>query len=464
MIHDTRIQPLNDQVIRSDGNYVLYWMQASQRTRWNHALEFAIREANRLGLPLVTGFGLTDAYPEANRRHYTFMEEGLLDIADALARRSIPFLIRAASPEQAAIDWSGQAALLVTDRGYQKHEVAWRETAAQSVSCAMIQVETNVVVPVETVSAKEEYAAATIRRKIERLLPEYGLSLDETALQTQALPAHLEPWRATPESIRSLFKNLRVDESVPAVSLFYSGGEREASRLLEEFIEQRLDGYAELRNDPARHQTSNLSPYLHFGQISPLEIYLALTTLHSEDKRSFLDELIVRRELSMNFVRYNPHYDTYDAIGSFARLTLDQHALDPRPVLYSLEELEQAKTHDPYWNAAQLEMTLTGKMSGYLRMYWGKKVLEWSPSPAQAYHRLVLLNNKYSLDGRDPNGYAGIAWCFGKHDRAWSERPIFGKVRYMNDKGLERKFRIGDYVRQIEAIQSRLREPDRSRP
>lgn len=456
MIQDERIQLLNNRIPRPEGDYVLYWMQASQRTRCNHALEYAIRQANGFGKPLLVYLGVTAAYPDSNRRHHQFMLEGIGELRANLTKRGIPFLLRFTDPARGAIDLGQRAVAVITDAGYQRHETAWRRYAADGIPVPLTQVETNAVIPVTTVSPKEEYAAATIRRRIERLLPAYAQELSETRLETNRLPAGLtEEIRFQDDQwLWDGFAALNLDETVPPVSQFFRGGEDRAEERLGEFLGNGLAGYADGRNDPATGRSSDLSAYLHFGQISPLAIYLALPGLGSADERSFIDELIVRRELSLNFVHYNPHYDTFDAITSFARTTLEEHRGDQRPFLYTLAELESAVTHDPYWNAAQREMMITGKMSGYMRMYWGKKVLEWSPSPEAAYDRLVILNNKYSLDGRDPNGYAGIAWCFGKHDRAWAERPVFGKVRYMNDKGLERKFRIGDYVQRINALAS----------
>ncbi|MGH4050770.1 MAG: hypothetical protein ACREVX_05370 [Clostridium sp.] len=215
------------------------------------------------------------------------------------------------------------------------------------------------------------------------------------------------------------------------------GGTSKAKLLLEDFISNKLSDYCELKNEPSEGYSSNLSPYLYFGQISPLYIYRRLIDVYVEDKKAFLEKLIIRRELSMNFVYYNNEYDTYNSLPNWAKNTLEKHSLDEREFIYSREQLEQAKTHDPYWNAAQKEMSFTGKMHGYMRMYWGKKILEWSKTPEEAFSTAIYLNNKYLLDGRDANGFAGVAWCFGKHDRAWGERSIFGSVRFMNDKGLK---------------------------
>jgi deoxyribodipyrimidine photo-lyase len=201
---------------------------------------------------------------------------------------------------------------------------------------------------------------------------------------------------------------------------------------------------------------SGLSPYLHFGQIGPLEVALTVREapgIPEKAKEAFLEEMIVRRELSANFVFYNPRYDTYEgALPAWSRATLEKHRHDPRPYLYGLQELENAATHDLYWNAAQEEMVKTGRMHNYMRMYWGKKIIEWSASPEEAWDTALYLNNRYELDGRDPNAFAGIAWCFGKHDRPWAEHPVFGQVRFMNQKGLDRKFRMKAYLSRVASL------------
>ena len=242
-----------------------------------------------------------------------------------------------------------------------------------------------------------------------------------------------------------------LDSSVKP-SPFFTGGYKRALKQMRTFLKKKLDRYDFLRNNPAEAYQSGLSPYLHFGQISPLQIALEAMKIDSPGRKAFLEELIVRRELSHNFVYYNRRYDQYDALPPWVLRTLNYHAKDRRESLYTRQQLEQAQTHDPYWNAAQTEMTLTGKMHGYMRMYWGKKIVEWTRRPEEAFQIALTLNNKYELDGRDPNGYAGVAWCFGKHDRPWGERPVFGKVRYMNAAGLKRKFNPDLYVQKIESL------------
>ncbi len=452
MIHAERIQKLNDREVRS-GQYVLYWMQASQRVECNHALEFAIREANQQNLPVVVLFVLTDRFPEANLRHYTFMLQGLQEVQTKLGRRRILFVLRKGNPPEEAVRMSQKASLLVVDRGVLRIQKKWRQAVAERAPGSVVQVESDVVVPVQTVSSKEEYAAATIRPKIKRLLSGFLVPLAETPVKRA--PGKLSfPGLDLQGSLSKVLSSFAIDRSVPPVNAF-RGGTSEARKRLDRFLGQRLEKYPDLRDDPSLDYSSHMSPYLHFGQISPLEIALrvkAASKISRGAKEAYLEELIVRRELSMNFVQMNVHYDSYAAIPDWARRTLQDHRRDKREFLYSGEEWEQARTHDPYWNAAQMEMVLAGKMQNYMRMYWGKKILEWTKSPEEAFSIALYLNNKYELDGRDPNGFTGVAWCFGKHDRPWPERKIFGKVRYMNAAGLRRKFRIDDYIRKVEDL------------
>ncbi|MCR4440060.1 MAG: deoxyribodipyrimidine photo-lyase [bacterium] len=449
MIHPERIRALNGKPVRK-GKYVLYWMQASQRAEYNHALEYAIQRANELGLPIVTFFGLTGSFPEANARHYAFMLQGLAEVESALRERGISFLVRHGPPEKEVVRVANEAALVVVDCGYLRLQRQWRQLAAARLPCLLGQVETDVVVPIEVASDKEEYSAATLRRKLAQHL-EYFLK-PLAAREPRVPSSGIDLEGLSLADIGALWTLLAVDRSVPPSPLF-RGGTGEAKRRLRAFIAQKLDRFAELRNDPSVDYLSHMSPYLHFGQISPLYIALQVQATGSPGVPAYLEELIVRRELSMNFVYFNPHYDSFAGLPAWAQKTLQKHLADARPYSYSLAELEQAQTHDPCWNAAQQEMVLTGKMHGYMRMYWGKKILEWSPTPAEAFSRCLHLNNKYEIDGRDPNGFAGVAWCFGKHDRPWGERPVFGNVRSMTEAGLRRKFDVERYVRAVQRHQ-----------
>ncbi|MGD8757917.1 MAG: deoxyribodipyrimidine photo-lyase [Deltaproteobacteria bacterium] len=451
MIQPERIQALNDRPTQK-GKYVLYRMQASQRARWNHALALAIQQANERHEPLLVLFGITDRFPEANARHYTFMFEGLRDVRNALMKQGIQCVIKLQSPELAAVELAKEASLVVTDRGYLRIQKQWRRQVSEKVSCLVLQVESDVVVPVEVTSEKEAYSAGILRPKIEKHLSRFLVPLTEIPVKKDSLGLKLESVNL--DDVKAITARLNIDGSVPPVDSFH-GGTSQAERHLEGFIATKLKDYADRRSDPSLNLGSDMSPYLHFGQISPLYIALKVRQTRGQSKKAkeaYLEELVVRRELSMNFAHYNNAYDTFEALPQWAKDTLKTHQKDRREYVYDLEQWETAQTHDPYWNAAQQEMVAAGKMHNYMRMYWGKKILEWSKTPAEGYRVALYLNNKYELDGRDPNGFAGVAWCFGKHDRAWKERPVFGKVRYMNAAGLRRKFDIETYVRRVDSL------------
>jgi deoxyribodipyrimidine photo-lyase len=447
MIQKERIKTLNQKTVQK-GEYVLYWMQASQRAEYNHALEFAIVRANELRQPVIVFFGISDQFPEANERHIHFMLEGLKEVKDSLAKRGMQMVIRHQSPAVGALQLAKKASLAVVDRGYLKIQRAWREEAAKKMECPLFQVESDILVPVEETSPKEEYAAATIRSKIKRKLDAFLIPLKEHKPIIDSLSLDFDSFNI--DDLEKAISKLSIDKSFTRVGSFH-GGTKEAKSHLEVFLEGKLDRFPELRNDPNLDYLSHMSPYLHFGHISPLYIALRASKTGSSGVEAFLEELIIRRELSINFTFYNMKYASFEAIPDWAKKTLKAHQKDKRPYLYHLKELEGARTHDPYWNAAQKQMVMEGKMHGYMRMYWGKKILEWTKTPEEAFRNALYLNNKYELDGRDPNGFTGVAWCFGKHDRPWGERPIFGKVRYMNDKGLKRKFDIDGYVKKMDA-------------
>ncbi|MBD3316234.1 MAG: deoxyribodipyrimidine photolyase [Chitinivibrionales bacterium] len=428
------------------GNYILYWMQQSQREAWNDALEYAVAEANSRKKPILVAFALTESFPEANARHYVFMLEGLVGVEEALAKRGVGMVVRLGDPRVEIPKLARDAALLICDKGYLRVQRQWRTAVAANVNCPMVEVEGDVVIPVDSASAKEEFSAATLRRKIQPLVSDYLKPLYRIKPKSDSLGIKLDSFDIGRP--RVLVSKLKIDQSVPPVN-WLRGGTAQARRKLKYFIARRLDRFDELRNDPSHNYQSQLSPYLHFGQISPREVALAVAGTESPGKNAFLEELIVRRELAINFVYHNEHYDRYEGIPEWARQTLAAHARDKRAAHYSARELEEARTHDPYWNAAQTEMVVRGKMHGYMRMYWGKKILEWSKTPQEAFSTALFLDNKYFLDGRDPNGYTGVAWCFGKHDHPWTERKVFGKVRYMNDKGLRRKFDMDGYLAKV---------------
>ena len=450
MIQPERIQVLNREPVRSR-KYVLYWMQAAQRAKYNHALEYAIERANELAKPVVACFGITDDYPEANLRHYYFMLQGLAGVQKALEDKGIQLVVRHQSPDLTAIELSRQAAMVVVDSGQLRIQRRWRNNAARKIDCALHEVETNLIVPVEEASIKEEFSAGTFRPRITKKLDYFLRPLKHKKPKLDSLGLRLGSFSVS--DLDDAVSSLRVDRSVGRVPDFV-GGTDEAERRLREFLRNKLDSYDELRNDPNLDCLSNMSPYLHFGQVSPLYVALEVMKTKSPSRDAYLEELIVRRELSHNFVFYNGKYDSFAGLPPWAKRTLNFHRRTKRQYVYSLKQFEDAGTHDPYWNAAQKQMVITGKMHGYMRMYWGKKILEWSRSPQTAFKIALYLNNKYELDGRDANAFAGVAWCLGKHDRAWGERPVFGKIRYMNDAGLKRKFDADAYVEKIRRLES----------
>jgi deoxyribodipyrimidine photo-lyase len=427
-------------------------MQQSQRARCNHALEFAVARADALGLPLLVGFGLTD-YPEANLRSYQFLLDGLRETAAALSDRGIGFILRRGAPDQVALELAADAAAVVCDRGYLRHQRRWRRQVGDQAACEVIEVEADGVVPVEIASDKAEHAARTLRPRIHRLLDRFLVPLRERAPR-QGFSLH-RPRGLRVDDPAALLRTLDLDASVPPVPL--PGGTHAAVARLRGFLRHGLPGYATGRALADDWSGSRLSPYLHFGQISPLEVALAVRAsgARAADRAAFLEQLIVRRELAQNFCWHTEDYDRFEAVPGWAQATLHTHEGDDRAHRYDVDELEQARTHDGAWNTAMREMRDTGFLSNRLRMYWGKKLLEWIPDPAAAHRLALRLNNRYFLDGRDPSSYANVAWIFGLHDRPFAERPVFGKVRSMTAAGLERKIDLPAYQA---AAERRIRE------
>jgi deoxyribodipyrimidine photo-lyase len=448
-IQSERIQPLNGADAAS-GEYVLYWMQASVRAHHNHALEYAVQRANGLGQRLLVAFGLTDDYPEANLRHFAFLLDGLQDVREDFKERGLKFVVRRGAPVEVALDLASEASLVVCDRGYLRHQREWRERVADEAGREVVQVESEVVVPVEVASDKKEYAARTLRPKIERHRDGFLAGLDPTTPDKQSL--NMSVAGEDLDNLEKLLDSLDIDRNVGSLGNLFRGGHAAARRALDSFLESNISTYADNRNQPQTDDVSHMSKYLHYGHISPVEVSLAILDSGGpqEDKDSFIEELTVRRELAINFVFYEPDYDNFSCLPGWAQDTLRQHARDSREYVYTTEQLENGETHDEYWNAAMMEMVHTGYMHNYMRMYWGKKILEWTEDPEDAYGRTLYLNNKYFIDGRDANSYANVSWVFGQHDQGWKERPVFGKVRYMAANGLERKTKPKQYVWKIE--------------
>jgi deoxyribodipyrimidine photo-lyase len=441
-----RIFPLNHS--ESPAGPVVYWMQRDQRIQDNHALLYAREEALARRQPLIVIFCLVNKFLGATARQFGFMIRGLEMVEKRLKEFNIPFILMQGNPLNIVpgfLEKSG-AGLLVTDFNPLRITSSWRVKLAQMVNIPFVEVDAHNIIPCRYISDKPEYAAFTLRKKTEKLLPEF---LDDfPSLEKHPFPTATEygttDWEAT-------LHDLKADRSVGEVD-WLTPGEPAALAAMDGFLATRLDGYAADRNFPDKKGQSDLSPYLHFGQLSAQRLALEVQRSHAsaESKQAFLEELIVRRELSDNFCLYNPDYDRFSGFQPWAKTTLNRHLDDVREYCYSPEQFEAGETHDPLWNAAQQEMVKTGKMHGYMRMYWAKKILEWTGSPEEAMETAIFLNDRYQLDGRDPNGYAGIAWAIGgTHDRPWGERPVFGMIRYMNFQGCKRKFDVEKYIQSV---------------
>ena len=439
-----RTRLLNDKPV-NDGP-VIYWMSRDQRAHDNWALLYAIEKANELKQPVVVAFCL-EKYPTSNLRQYDFMLRSLKETADILTNHTIGFRLLIGDGDKQIPELVNELkpSLIIVDFSPLKNARTKRQKVADNIDVQMTEVDTHNVVPAWVASDKQEFAAYTIRPKITNLLQEYLTDLPD-------LKAPSLKWSEKSHEINVVetIKELGIDENVKPVD-WCIPGEAAAKASMQKFFKEKYDDYGEKRNDPTLDGLSNLSPYLHFGQLAPQRLaYEASQKETNEDsKKSYLEELIIRRELSENFCLFNPDYKTAKAFPDWAKKSHDEHKNDKREYLYSLDELEQAKTHDDLWNAAQKQMVNRGKMHGYMRMYWAKKILEWTKSPEEAQEFAIYLNDKYELDGRDPNGYTGIAWSIGGlHDRPWFERPIFGKIRYMNYNGAKRKFDVPKYIAQ----------------
>ena len=430
----------------ANGRCVVYWMQRAQRGSDNSALDVTVKVANLLNKPAVVFFA-PRPFPPANLRHYAFLAQGIPDIAGDLEKRNLGFVLRC-FPDHSLLRFCDEVnpALIIGDENPIRQAAAWRDTAAKKLRHPMWTVDADVIVPSRLLE-KEQYAAFIIRRRLQALLPQFLAAPSNDKANV--------PWKP-PAKMRyaridgDITEGWNIDRSVPPVSQ-WKGGSREGLRQLKDFTRRKLSHYPRVRNHPELDGTSRLSPYLHFGHIGPSTVALAIQNADAPQsaKAAFLDQLITWRELAVNFTHFNSNYDNFECAEPWAHRTLAKHARDARPVLYTETQLEHAETHDSLWNAAQMQLVNTGWMHNYMRMYWGKKILEWTPSPALAHQIAVRLNDKYELDGRDPNGYAGVAWSVvGKFDRPWFERAIFGQIRYMSSASTGRKFDSRQYIAQ----------------
>lgn len=467
----SRTIPLNTKEI-TDGP-VAYWMDRDMRIHDNWALLHAQKIAQDRKVPLLVVYNLVANFLQGSYRQWDFKIKGLQEIQETCAQKNIGFfLITDTTGKQTPellVQFCNEhnVGALVTDCSPLRIQRRWKETVAKKIPCAMTMVDTHNIIPVWTASNKQEYGAYTLRPKIYKLLPKY---LDDfPVIKKHPVPYHKKipviHWQKLLNTQEVHRKNKPVDWIIP--------GEKHAKKALHHFIKNKLHEYGTRRNDPLADAQSNLSPYLHYGMISPQRVAMEiinyvgvpvqkiLDSLKNkasiDDSRpltlidhvgAFLEESITRRELSDNFCWYNEHYDNVEGFPDWAKKSHHRFRHDTREYIYTLKQFEQGNTHDELWNAAQLEMVTTGKMHGYMRMYWAKKILEWTASAEDAMKIAIYLNDTYELDGRDPNGYTGIAWSIGGvHDRAWFERPIFGQIRYMARSGCEKKFDVTAYIR-----------------
>jgi deoxyribodipyrimidine photo-lyase len=447
---DGRVRALNDQPIRPGGRYVLYWGRWNRRVQSNHALLYAAETANRMNLPLVCYERLSCAYPTACDRFHTFVLEGVQEMQADVHELGAGYVFQL---PRRKTTWDAQmqsvikgAAVVVTD------------DCLRATPCLDVQlhaVDSSCIVPMSKIPQRS-YAAYSIRPKIHRMLAEFLRPVPAVKLRRPCREKfddlHTE---VTAENVAGLVASCEIDHSIRP-SIAFHGGRRAAEATLQRFLKERLRRYAREKNEPSAHATSDLSPYLHYGHMSSLEVALAVRQYASKHKLiadEFLEELIVRRELAFNFCRYAESHTTLDALPEWAQQTIAAHRKDKRDPVYTGEQFEAAVTHDDLWNAAQKEFFLRGKIHGYYRMYWGKKILEWSATACEALSTMLYLHDRYALDGDDPNTYTNILWCFGLHDRPWPERPIYGTIRSMARSGMERKTDVDAYIREIEGLE-----------
>ena len=446
---DTRARMLKEG--NENGLPVVYWMSRDHRMHDNWALLFAQDMAMKQHAPLAVIFCLVPRFLNATVRHYDFMITGLEAVEKGLSEKNIPFFLLIGAPEKEIPKFlrTHRVGTLAADFDPLRIKRTWKENIAKKIDSAFYEVDSRNIVPCWIASPKQEFGAYTFRPKIHRMLENY-------LVEFPPVQNHPIAWVGEKKRIdwQGVKKTLDADSSVGVVTWIKSG-EKAASRALNDFLEMRLNRYSTERNNPNKECQSNLSPYLHFGQLSSQRIALEVMKVskNKEHTEAFLEELIVRRELSDNYCFYNTRYDMFEGFPAWAQKTLNDHRKDRRLYRYSLSEFEGSNTHDDLWNAAQMEVVKRGKMHGYMRMYWAKKILEWTATPEEALHVAVYLNDRYQLDGRDTNGYTGIAWSIGGvHDRAWNERDIFGKIRYMSYKGCASKFHVKSYVDHIKSL------------
>jgi deoxyribodipyrimidine photo-lyase len=454
-----RISKLNSAAERPDAEYVLYWAQMNRRVDGNHGLLYAVELANKYGLPVLYYEGLTCSYKYANDRLHSFILEGVPETAKRLTKAGIGYVFylrkKEASRNDVLYELARKAAAVVTDDYPTFIARTHNARAPKKLDIAYYVVDSSCVVPMSLISVRQ-YGAYTIRPKIKKVLGRY-LKAPDTLRVKRKFSGSIPSFHTvvTHKNISELVATCEIDHTVPP-SLSFAGGRLQAEKLLDYFFVHNLKRYGHTRNEPSEHSTSHMSPYLHFGQISSLEIARATQACAGRHKLivdEYLEELIVRRELAFNYARFVSDPGNLKNLPDWCQKTMKKHARDRRNPSYSAKQIENAETYDELWNATQKEMLLRGKIHGYYRMYWGKKIIEWTRHYQEAADIMIDMHGRYALDGRDPNTYTNILWCFGLHDRAWGERPIFGKIRYMSLEGLQRKTDTQAYIGEIREME-----------
>lgn len=443
MVDKRRVIQLNT-FENDDPSSVVYWMARDQRVHGNWALLYAQEVAEKNNASLSVIFCLNPNFLGATLRQYDFMLKGLEEVEQELKNKNISFHLLFGNPEEEVVEFlkKHEISTLITDFSPLRISRKWKKNIANKIEVPFYEVDAHNIVPCTYVSNKQEFGAYTIRPKINRLLDEFLTPYPRLKDSSFTIKNnHKIEWG-------KLFDKLNIDNKVKPVD-WIKPGYKHALKVVDSFIENKIRKYNDLRNDPTKDFSSNLSPYLHFGQISSQEVVMTVCEKVSKElSASFIEEIVIRKELSDNFCYFNDNYDNPEGFPDWAKKSHLEHKKDKREYLYSKSELESAETHDELWNAAQKQMINYGKMHGYLRMYWAKKIMEWTENVDKAMEIAIYLNDKYELDGRDPNGYTGIAWSLGGvHDRAWFERTIFGKIRYMNYNGCLKKFDVEAYIR-----------------
>jgi len=480
-VPEIRVRQCNSAPVRQDGQFILYWMIAFRRTTWNFALDRAVEWAERLGKPLVVLEALRCDYPWASERMHSFVLDGMAENACRFEGTGVlhyPFMEFEPNAGKGLLRaMAAHASVVVTDDFPCFFLPRMVAAAAPQAPVRMEAVDSNGLLPLRA-SNQAFSTAYAFRRFLQKKLPLHLMEFPKAnALANATIPAAngvpreiTAKWPRMSASLlngdRSFLAKMPINHSVPRV--LGRGGTSPAQARLKEFVENKLESYLEERNEPDRNAASGLSPYLHFGHISAHQIFSEITqhegwspehlALRAAGSRTgwwgvgraaeaFLDQLITWRELGFDFCSQRNDYDQFDSLPEWPRKTLREHARDERPYVHTLEEFEQASTHDPLWNAAQTQLLQEGRIHNYLRMLWGKKIIEWSRTPEKALEIMMELNNKYALDGRDPNSYSGIFWCLGRYDRPWGpERHVFGTVRYMSSENTARKFNVSSFI------------------